>query len=248
MADKMSSYAPHMAKNISVEPMVSRYFTSMTSSKLLRLMTDRKSQDLKEAKWITLKKITYQDPSGRQRLWESAERQTRPTDSEVDAVGIVAILTDPKSTSGPSLLLQKQFRPALNKVTIESPSGLIDAGESPTEAALRELREETGYHGTIPSDSSAAEGFIMHNDPGFTNTNTKMIFVDVDMSDPRNQDPKPELEDGEFIECFTLPLVSLWEDLRRLDGEGYAVDARVGGLAQGMEVARRWRSVFEKES
>ena len=72
-----------------------------------------------EAKWITLKKIKYVDPSGKERIWESAERQTRPKNSEADAVGVVAILNDPKSKQGPSLLLQKQFRPALNKVTIE---------------------------------------------------------------------------------------------------------------------------------
>ena len=132
--------------------------------------------------------------------------------------------------------------------THRSPSGLIDEGESPSDAAVRELREETGYIGSIPSESTAAaEGFLMWNDPGFCNTNTKMIFVEVDMSDPKNQSPKPELEESEFIETFTLPLETLWQDLSRLDAEGYAIDARVGGLAQGMEVAKKWRDVLEKK-
>ncbi len=134
----------------------------------------------------------------------------------------------------------------MNKVTIESPSGLIDEGESPADAAVRELHEETGYVGTIPQDAAAAEGFLMWNDPGFCNTNTKMIFVEVDMSDERNRNPKPELEEGEYIETFTLPLKSLWADLARLDAEGYAIDARVGGLAQGMEVARKWKEMLGK--
>ncbi|EXJ63121.1 ADP-ribose pyrophosphatase [Cladophialophora yegresii CBS 114405] len=239
-SDKMSTYAPHMAKNLSMETM-----------------------DVSSAKWITLKKIQYLDPQGKQRVWESAERQTRPANSETDAVGVVAVLRDPggrketpdsestpasDSDTGPRLLLQKQFRPALGKVTIESPSGLVDEGETPAEAAIRELREETGYVGTIPDDTTAAaEGFVMWNDPGFCNTNTKMIFVDVDLSDPRNRDPKPELEEGEFIESFTLPLDRLWEELNRLDREGYAIDARVGGLAQGMEMARQWRDALGKE-
>ena len=81
----------------------------------------------------------------------------------------------------------------------------------------------------------------MWNDPGFCNTNTKMVVLDVDMEDPRNQNPKAELEEGEFIECFTVGLEGLWGELGRLEGEGYAVDARVGGLAQGWEMARRWR-------
>ena len=43
--------------------------------------------------------------------------QTRPKGTECDGVGVIAILRDPKA--GPSLLLQKQFRPPLDKVTIE---------------------------------------------------------------------------------------------------------------------------------
>lgn len=48
-------------------------------------------------------------------------------------------------SAGPEIILQKQFRPPLDKVTIEVPAGLIDAGETAEEAAVRELREETGY-------------------------------------------------------------------------------------------------------
>lgn len=70
--------------------------------------------------------------------------QTRPEGSEIDGVGIVAIL---QKGSGPELLLQKQFRPPVNKVVIEIPAGLVDKGETAGETAVRELREETGYHG-----------------------------------------------------------------------------------------------------
>lgn len=49
--------------------------------------------------------------------------------------------------SGPELLLQKQYRPPIDKVVIEVPAGLIDAGETPEQCAVRELREETGYVG-----------------------------------------------------------------------------------------------------
>jgi 8-oxo-dGTP pyrophosphatase MutT (NUDIX family) len=35
------------------------------------------------------------------------------------------------------------------KTVIELPAGLIDAGETPEQAAVRELKEETGYVGHV---------------------------------------------------------------------------------------------------
>lgn len=68
-----------------------------------------------------------------------------------------------------------------------------------------------------------------------------MVHVKIDMTRPENQDLKPELEDNEFIEVFTIPLRDLYSECRRLEKEGYAIDARVGTLAEGFEVARKWK-------
>lgn len=43
------------------------------------------------------------------------------------------------------ILLVRQYRTALERVTIEVPAGKLDAGEDPLEAVSRELAEETGY-------------------------------------------------------------------------------------------------------
>lgn len=56
-----------------------------------------------------------------------------------DAVGVAAVFEDN------SILLVKQYRPAVKMTTLEIPAGLLEEGESPVEAALRELEEETGY-------------------------------------------------------------------------------------------------------
>lgn len=65
-------------------------------------------------------------------------------------MGVVALLTKP---SGLEILLQKQYRPPINKVVIEVPAGLIDAGETPEQCAIRELKEETGYVGVAEQTS-----------------------------------------------------------------------------------------------
>jgi ADP-ribose pyrophosphatase len=66
-----------------------------------------------------------------------------------------------------------------------------------------------------------------------------MVYVQVDMSHPENQNLKPELEGNEFIECFTVPVSGLFAELQKLEGEGYAIDARVGSIAEGIEIAKR---------
>jgi ADP-ribose pyrophosphatase len=48
-------------------------------------------------------------------------------------------------TAAGEMLLVAQWRQPLRRALLELPAGEVEPGETPAEAALRELREETGY-------------------------------------------------------------------------------------------------------
>jgi ADP-ribose pyrophosphatase len=77
-------------------------------------------------------------------------------------------------------------------------------------------------------------------DPGFTNTNMNVVFCDVDMDDERNKNPKPQLDEGEIIETFKVPLANLHDELEKLENEGYALDARLASFALGLVAAKKY--------
>ena len=192
-------------------------------------------EPLQQGKWIQTRRIDYNDPNGKPKQWEMAVRTTRSETTNVDAVSIVSVLHHENKAK--ELVLVKQFRPPCEKVLIEMPAGLVDPKESIETTAVRELLEETGYHGTFRKQS-----LIMFSDPGLTNANMVLAHVDSDLKDPKNQNPVPQLEDNEFIETFTLPLDNLLEEMEKVcQKEGCSVDARLYHFAKGIELARSFQ-------
>jgi 8-oxo-dGTP pyrophosphatase MutT (NUDIX family) len=177
-------------------------------------------------RWLTLKRLEWQDPTGRRRFWESVERTTRA--GEVDAVAIVARVFS--SSFPPRVIILSQYRPPINSLCLELPAGLIDAGESPGEAALRELAEETGFRGSLASMSP-----ICCSDPGMTNANMQLAVVDIDADAPDNINARPQPHDGEFIEVRMAPCDGLLEWLMAEQARTKCqVDARLLSLALGL--------------
>ncbi|POS75963.1 ADP-ribose pyrophosphatase [Diaporthe helianthi] len=189
---------------------------------------------LNEAKWITLKKISYTDQTGKARTWEVATRKTRSEKAGVDAVAMGNILLPPpsqKSTKPASTLLVIQYRPPLDAYTVEWPAGLIDAGEDAETAAVREFHEETGYEVSKVLSVSPPQAA----DPGMTNANMQLVMVEVQLPEGEGM-PEQRLEDGEHITRVVVPLADLYKRLVEYAGkERHVVAAKLLHFAQGME-------------
>ena len=162
-------------------------------------------------------------------LWEMVERTTRLPGSSCDAVAVLCVLQPPDS--GPELLLVRQFRPPVDAHTIELPAGLIDAGETAQRAALRELKEETGYVGEVLSVSPP-----LPLSPGLSNESIALVHVRVDLSLPENRSPVAHNEESECIQVLRLPLASLRARLEERAAAGDRIFCGNHALLIGLEM------------
>jgi ADP-ribose pyrophosphatase len=122
----------------------------------------------------------------------------RTADFEVlygpDTVAVLALTKDDE------VILVREFRPGPEEVVLELPGGLVDEGQTPAEAAHRELLEETGYEGAV-----VAAGMMFHD---AYSTNTKHAFVATGCG--RVQAPA----EGELTEPVLMPLARFRDHLR----------------------------------
>lgn len=163
------------------------------------------ARNIASTRWLKLQTLTYVDQAGKQREWDMATRTTKDPTSAADAVVILPVL---RRTGSPILetILVEQFRPPVDRTTVELPAGLIDKGESAAQAAVRELKEETGFVGDVVSISSE-----ICMSPGMCDETVRLVVVDVNLDAPANRSPKQQLEDGEFCVTRRVPMAQLRE-------------------------------------
>lgn len=84
--------------------------------------------------WLKVRQVSYGLPSGKRinDFWH------------VDFPDFVMVI--PRTKNG-TIILVEAWRPGLGTSSLWAPGGIVDPGESPLEAAKRELAEETGFIG-----------------------------------------------------------------------------------------------------
>ncbi len=100
-----------------------------------------------------------------------------------DWVNVVAL------TPEKEIVTVKQFRFGTGKMTLEIPGGLVDPGETHRAAAIRELREETGY----TSDKWTYLGYVEPNPAIRNNYCHQWLAEDVQLTDELSLDVGEDL-------------------------------------------------------
>jgi len=130
----------------------------------------------------------------------TGRRMERVVVDAPDWVNVVALTPDRE------VIVVKQHRFGVSAPTIEIPGGMVDPGEEPIEAAMRELREETGYE----AESWTALGHVAPN-PAFLNNRCHHFLAEgCKVTGEQRQDP------GEDIHVGAMPLDQM--RARILDG------------------------------
>ena len=171
--------------------------------------------------WLSVRQECVEMPSGKQiPTWYVMEFP--------DWINVIAITKDGK------MVMEDQYRHALGETHYELVAGVVDPGETPLEAAKRELSEETGYEG-------GEWKLFMTLSPNPTNHNNlsyTFLATGVEKVREQHQEPtedihvdimEPEqvlemLRDGEIIQA--LHAAPLWKYFYARTGAGDAARRR----------------------
>lgn len=123
------------------------------------------------------------------------ENEIKVLTKENKAEGIVIypiLKNDPEK-----IILIRQYRYPLGDYLYELPAGLIDEGENANEAAIREMKEETGCSFEVYEEGFAGLRRPFYMGAGYTDEASQVVFGYVD-----NIDGFQQLEDTETIQML----------------------------------------------
>ena len=128
----------------------------------------RKEDQKKESgRFINRYDLHYTMEDGSEKIYEMISRNPdlktfeELTNDHDDAVSLIM-----HDESGEKILLNREFRMAVGRWVYNFPAGLIDEGETPEQAARRELKEETFCQSVSGGGcATAPSGFQMKETP-----------------------------------------------------------------------------------
>lgn len=97
------------------------------------------------------------------------------------------------------IVLIRHYRHGSGQIEAEFPGGCVDLGESPLDAAVRELQEETGFIG----DKPILIGDVFPNPALQTNKCHTVLITNA------KKTTEQKLDDGEDIEVFLKPTAEI---------------------------------------
>lgn len=103
------------------------------------------------------------------------------------------------------ILLIRQYRFGSNKVEIEIPGGVVNTGEPPLDAGIRELLEETGFKG----ENERIIGSICPN-PAIQHNLCYTVFVEN-----AKKIARPHLDEMEDIDVFLMEEEELFSLIKK---------------------------------
>ena len=160
--------------------------------------------------FLNLYELDFTDRSGADRNYyfvtRNDDEHIKIRTHTLDPEGIVIYAVT--GEEHPRLVVEKEYRFPVDEEIYQLPAGLIDPGETPGQAAVREMREETGFHFT---EYTGGEAFVRRPfflAPGFTDEPGSAVFGYVDACANGRREP----ESSEWIEVFLADR----EEVRRI--------------------------------
>lgn len=131
-------------------------------------------QKITNSSHLNIFEIAYKDAKGRPRTWRIASRNDPPRAVSGEFARPDAVVIVPHHTDTGRLVIIREFRGPLADYQYGFPAGLVDGDESVTEAARRELYEETGLALTQLHRVSPP----IYSSSGMTDESVCMVYAD----------------------------------------------------------------------